>query len=90
MSQKTAAAAKLTLKQEKTAKALAKLSAADRAAAEKQKFCALLPKSELGSMGKPIKLVRDGQPIFLCCESCLDSALEKWPNAKREGVESGK
>ncbi len=82
--EKTAAAAKLSPKQEKIAKALAKLAPGDRAAAEKQKYCALLPKSELGSMGKPIKLVRDGQPMFLCCESCLDSALEKWPNAKRE------
>ena len=77
------AATKQTPKQEKIAKALAKLSPADRAAAEKQKFCALLPKSELGSMGSPIKLLRDGQPLFLCCESCLDSALEKWPTAKR-------
>ncbi len=82
--EKSSTASKLSPKQEKIAKALAKLSVADRAAAEKQKFCALLPKSELGSMGRPIKLVRDGQPIFLCCESCLDSALEKWPTAKRE------
>ena len=77
------ASTKQTPRQEKIAKALAKLSPADRAAAEKQKFCALLPKSELGSMGSPIKLMRDGQPLFLCCESCLDSALEKWPTAKR-------
>ena len=74
----------MTPKQEKIAKALAKLAPADRAAAEKQKFCAVLPKSELGSMGKPVKLTRDGKPLFLCCESCLDSALEKWPNAKRD------
>ena len=84
--EKSPAATKLSPKQEKIAKALAKLAPGDRVAAEKQKFCALLPKSELGSMGKPIKLVRDGQPIFLCCESCLDSALEKWPTAKREDV----
>jgi hypothetical protein len=74
---------KLTPKQEKITKALAKLSPADRAAAEKQKFCAVLSKSELGSMGTPIKFIHDGQPRFLCCESCLDSALEKWPTAKR-------
>ena len=79
----TPASTKLTPKQEKITKALAKLSPADRTAAEKQKFCALSPKSELGSMGPPIKLLRDGQPLFLCCESCLDSALEKWPTAKR-------
>ena len=81
--EKTPASTKLTPKQEKISKALAKLSPADRTAAEKQKFCAVLPKSELGSMGTPIKLLRDGQPLFLCCESCLDSALEKWPTAKR-------
>lgn len=71
-------------KQERIAKALLKLSPEDRVAVAKQKFCAVLPKSELGSMGKPIKLIRNGQPLFLCCESCLGSALEKWPNAKRE------
>jgi Cu(I)/Ag(I) efflux system membrane fusion protein len=74
----------MTPKQEKIAKALAKLVPADRAAAEQQKFCVVLPKSQLGSMGTPVKLTRDGKPIFLCCESCLDSALEKWPNAKRD------
>jgi multidrug efflux pump subunit AcrA (membrane-fusion protein) len=83
---KAQASSKLTAKQERIVKALSKLSSADRAAAEKQKVCALLPKSELGSMGTPIKLTRDGQPLFLCCESCLDSAMEKWPNAKREDV----
>ncbi len=81
--EKTPASTRLTPKQEKIAKALAKLSPADRTAAEKQKFCAVLPKSELGSMGPPIKLMHDGQPLFLCCESCFDAALEKWPTAKR-------
>ena len=71
-------------KQEKIVKALAKLTSEDRAAAEKQKFCAVLPKSELGSVGMPIKLVREGKPVFLCCEACLDSAIEKWPNVKVE------
>ena len=75
---------KVSAKQDRIAKAMSKLSPVDRTSAEKQKFCAVLPKSELGSMGKPIKLMRDGQPLFLCCESCLDSALEKWPTAKRE------
>ena len=85
---KTASAKPATSpKQEKIAKALAKLTSADRAAAEKQKFCPVMPKSELGSMGTPIKLVRDGKPVFLCCEGCLDSALEKWPNAKRAETE---
>jgi hypothetical protein len=69
-------------KQEKIAKALAKLSPEDRAAADKQKFCVVMKKSELGSMGVPIKMMNDGKPLFLCCEGCVDSALEKWPAAK--------
>ena len=69
-------------KQEKIASALAKLSPEDRAAAEKQKLCVVMKKSELGSMGVPIKLIRDGKPLFLCCAGCVDSALEKWPSAK--------
>jgi Cu(I)/Ag(I) efflux system membrane fusion protein len=71
-------------KQEKIAKALAKLSPDDRAVAEKQRVCAILPKIELGAMGTPIKLMRDGKPIFLCCEGCLDAAREKWPDIKVE------
>ncbi len=69
-------------KQEKIAKALAKLSPEDRAAAEKQRLCVVMKKSELGSMGVPIKLMQDGKPLFLCCEGCVDAALEKWPTAK--------
>lgn len=70
-------------KQEKITKALAKLSPEDRAAAEKQKLCVVMKKSELGSMGVPVKLMREGKPLFLCCEGCVDTALEKWPTAKR-------
>lgn len=76
------AKAAMSPKQEKIAKALAKLSPEDRAAAEKQKLCVVMKKSELGSMGVPIKLMQDGKPLFLCCEGCVDAALEKWPTAK--------
>lgn len=72
----------LSPKQEKIAKSLAKLSADDRAAAEKQKLCVVMKKSELGSMGVPIKLIHDSKPVFLCCAGCIDAALEKWPTAK--------
>ncbi len=76
-------------KQEKIAKQLAKLSPEDRAAAEKQKLCVVMKKSELGSMGVPIKLIHDGKPLFLCCKHCVDAALEKWPTAKvAEGPEA--
>ena len=69
-------------KQEKIARTLAKLSPEDRAAAEKQKLCVVMKKSELGSMGVPIKLINDGKLVFLCCEGCVHAALKKWPTAK--------
>lgn len=28
-------------------------------------------------MGKPVKVIVKGQPVFVCCEGCSDSALEK-------------
>lgn len=57
--------------------ALAKLSAEDRALAEQQRFCPVLPNSRLGSMGPPIKLMIEGQPVFLCCAGCKSTALAK-------------
>ena len=50
---------------------LAKLSAADRAVAEKQHHC---PVSDelLGSMGVPIKVTVKGRDVWLCCEGCKD------------------
>lgn len=49
---------------------LAKLSPEDRKLAEEQKFCAVLSKNLLGSMGVPDKLIINGQPVFLCCDGC--------------------
>jgi hypothetical protein len=54
---------------------LAKLSAADRAAASAQKFCVILSENRLGSMGTPIKLSIQGQTVFLCCAGCQKKAL---------------
>src|SRR5262249_14647444 len=57
--------------QEKKAKeALAQLSPEDRREAEAQKFCPVRQNNLLGSMGKPYQIVLDGQPVFLCCQSC--------------------
>ena len=50
-------------------KALAKLSPADRAAAERQKICPVADE-RLGSMGTPIKLNVQGRDVFICCEGC--------------------
>jgi Cu(I)/Ag(I) efflux system membrane fusion protein len=62
-------------KDAKIAAALAKLSAEDRTLAESQKFCAVLEENRLGSMGTPLKIVIDGQSVFLCCPACKDDAL---------------
>jgi Cu(I)/Ag(I) efflux system membrane fusion protein len=62
-------------KETKINAALAKLSANDRTLAEGQKFCPVLEGSRLGSMGTPVKLMIDGQPVFLCCEGCREEAL---------------
>lgn len=54
--------------------ALSKLSSADRALAEQQRFCAVLTQSKLGSMGAPIKLTLAGETVFLCCSGCQGEA----------------
>ena len=53
---------------------LAKLPAEDRPLAEAQKTC---PATEqpLGSMGVPIKVMVNGQPVFACCKACDDEML---------------
>jgi Cu(I)/Ag(I) efflux system membrane fusion protein len=54
--------------------ALAELDPADQKLAEEQKFCAVLRGSRLGSMGKPVKVILDGEVIFVCCEGCETGA----------------
>jgi membrane fusion protein, copper/silver efflux system len=54
--------------------ALNKLPPEDRAVAAAQKFCPVLEGSRLGSMGVPVKLVLDGQPVFVCCKGCVAEA----------------
>lgn len=55
---------------------LAKLPPDDAASAEKQRVC---PVSDelLGSMGAPIKVDVSGRQVWICCEGCKDSLLEK-------------
>jgi hypothetical protein len=52
----------------------AKLSAEDRAAVEAQEWCAINTDERLGSMGAPLKIVIQGQPVFLCCKGCQRKA----------------
>jgi membrane fusion protein, copper/silver efflux system len=54
---------------------LARLSAEDRRLAEEQGYCPIQEK-RLGAMGVPFKVEVKGRPVFLCCESCKDDALE--------------
>ncbi len=58
--------------------ALAKLSPADRKLALAQRFCVVADDSRLGSMGPPVKIMVNGEPVFLCCEGC-EKAAKKDP-----------
>lgn len=57
--------------------ALSLLDPTDRVLADQQKFCAVATESPLGSMGKPVKVMVDGEAVFLCCAGCKEHALEK-------------
>ncbi len=91
-----AATVKLTKKLTEASAELAKLPAAERAAAEAQKYCAINTKGLLGSMGAPIKLVLDGKPVYLCCSGCTKKAqanpaatLAKVEELKQAGKKEG-
>jgi hypothetical protein len=55
---------------------IAKLPTDEQPIAEAQKFCAVEEENRLGSMGMPIKVMIDGQPVFLCCKGCQKAALK--------------
>jgi Cu(I)/Ag(I) efflux system membrane fusion protein len=57
--------------------ALARLSEPDRRLALAQEYCPILSDNWLGSMGEPVKVMVDGEPVFLCCEGCKKQALNK-------------
>ncbi|MBL8818443.1 MAG: hypothetical protein JNL58_20620 [Planctomyces sp.] len=56
--------------------AIAELDPADQAEARSQKFCAVMTTSRLGSMGTPLKLEVNGQPVFVCCAGCKSKATK--------------
>ncbi len=60
----------------KIGQSLAKLGGVDQKLAQAQKFCPILKNSVLGSMGKPVKIVLEGQPVFLCCRGCEKEARD--------------
>jgi uncharacterized protein (TIGR03000 family) len=57
-------------------KNLAKLTPEDRKLAEAQKFCVVQERNRLGSMGPPVKVMIQGQPVFVCCEGCTTKAIK--------------
>src|SRR5262245_5236298 len=56
--------------------ALAKLAPEDRTLAEQQKYCANEPENRLGSMGAPVKVMVNGEAVFVCCAGCKDDVLK--------------
>ncbi len=61
-------------KEAKIQAALAKLDPADRKLAEAQRWCAVNNKGRLGTMGTPYKVMINGEPVFLCCDGCEETA----------------
>ncbi len=55
---------------------IARMSPEDQKLVEAQKFCPVLKQNRLGSMGRPVKLLLNGQPVFLCCKGCESQARE--------------
>ncbi|NOY29680.1 MAG: hypothetical protein GXP28_05750 [Planctomycetes bacterium] len=86
----------MVMKLAKASATLAKLPAKERAAAEAQKYCAIANKNFLGSMGAPIRLELDGNPVYLCCKGCVAKAkadpagtLAKAEALKKAGEDEG-
>jgi Cu(I)/Ag(I) efflux system membrane fusion protein len=73
-------------KEEEIAAELAKLSPEDQELAKAQRFCPIQPDNRIGAMGPPVKVMVDGQPVFLCCEGCKEEALGN-PKSTLERVE---
>lgn len=53
---------------------LARLAPEDLKLAEAQRFCAVQEGIRLGAMGVPVKIMLNGQSVFLCCKACEDTA----------------
>jgi Cu(I)/Ag(I) efflux system membrane fusion protein len=54
--------------------ALDKLAPVDRVLAAAQVFCPVLGQNRLGSMGTPVRVLLQGEPVFLCCQGCVEQA----------------
>ena len=56
---------------------LANLSPEDKSLAEKQKYCPVMPEIRLGEYGTPYKVMIKGEPVFVCCRTCVQPAQEE-------------
>jgi hypothetical protein len=61
--------------EDKAQAGLAKLPATERRQAETQRRCPITGEL-LGSMGKPVLVMLQGQAAFLCCKGCEEEAKE--------------
>ena len=55
--------------------AVSHVTEADRPAVEAQGACPVM-NQPLGEHGTPIKILVDGQPVFVCCKGCVSSVRE--------------
>lgn len=51
------------------------LKESDRPRIARQRTCPVTG-GQLGSMGTPVKVLVDGQPLYLCCQGCLAKVKE--------------
>ena len=56
---------------------LASLSPEDKGLVEKQRYCPVMPEIRLGEYGTPYKVMVKGEPVFVCCQSCVRPAQEE-------------
>ncbi|VTS06966.1 hypothetical protein [Tuwongella immobilis] len=53
----------------------AKLSPEDQQLVAAQEWCVISDEERLGSMGPPLKVMVNGEPVFICCKGCQRTAL---------------
>ncbi len=54
---------------------ISKLPTKDQKLAVAQGYCAVMAENRLGTMGAPIKIMIEDQPVFLCCAGCKRRAM---------------
>ncbi len=69
-------AAMMAEQEKKIADTLATLPTKDQKLATAQRFCPMMPKSRLGAMGAPLKVMVKGKPVFVCCNDCKQDAVD--------------